>query len=354
LLSVAGCRDNASLDTVTVVSAEKLTSTDVLPHTEGTIVAGRNYVYCSTFQLAWNELGRSVIKEPLALEGSPPLAEMLSRGPKLSADDLPCDGYIAKAGLVREGVVQQIREDIAAKFPRARLSLPDSADEQAVVAYAYLEKSLPFAEAFDRLSETLVFHGKGGDVEVNVWGVRRLGSQTNRERALKSQVTVLDYEGPNDFLVQLNTESAGDQLVLAKVSPKESLAATLAWVIERARRSQPNSLSRGFSSRESLVVPIISLGVSRRYEDLLRKRVRNAGFEGLFFDAARQCIRFRLDETGARLASTAYLGVKSAASLQPREFIFDRPFLLYIRRTGSDHPYLVLWIENEEILQKAG
>ena len=43
-------------------SAETLTETDVLPHTEGAITPGRNYVYCPTFQMAWDELCDGVIK----------------------------------------------------------------------------------------------------------------------------------------------------------------------------------------------------------------------------------------------------------------------------------------------------
>ncbi len=354
LLLASGCSGKSPREAAAVVPAEEMPGTDVLPHMEGTIVAGRNYVYCSTFQLAWEQVVVREIKSPVTLvvEGSPPVAEALGRGPTLWPEDLPRDGYFAEAGLVRYGVVEKIRKEMAARFPHAAFSLPDSAGAQAVVAYAYLEKSLPFAEAFDRLSDRLVFHGKTGNSSVTAWGIWRLSGQTDRGHALARQVTVLDYTGPDDFVVQFHTKSDDDQLVLAKVLPKDTLAATFAAVIERATRERPQRGSRCFEPGESLVVPIVSLKVSHEYEELLGKRLRNPMLRGLFIDAAQQRIVFRLDETGARLASDAYLGLKSALSREePRRFVFDRPFLLYIRRTGSEKPYLVLWIENAELLE---
>ena len=144
LLLALGCRGKSADQSpaTAIVPAEELPGTDVLPHTSGRIVPGRNYVYCSTFQLAWSELEQSVLKEPLVLKDSPPLAALLSRGPKLSAQDLPTDGYVARAGLVRDGVVQQIREEMAARFPGAEFSLPESADAQLIVAYAYQARHL--------------------------------------------------------------------------------------------------------------------------------------------------------------------------------------------------------------------
>ena len=190
LVLLLGCRgrsaEELSAATATMVPADELPGTDVLPHTAGPIVPGRNYVYCSTFQLAWNELQQSVVRGPLDLEGSPPLAGLLNRGPILAAGDLPSGGYLARAGSARDGIVQQIRREMSAKFPSAEFSLPESADSEAIVAYAYLEKSLPFAEAFDRFEGQLPFHAEGGDVRVAAWGGLRLSHNSDRERALAS------------------------------------------------------------------------------------------------------------------------------------------------------------------------
>ena len=59
-----------------------------------------------------------------------------------------------------------------------------------------------------------------------------------------------------------------------------------------------------------------------------------------------QSIRFRLDESGAVLKSES-IGVWARGR---REFVFDKPFLIMVKRQKARRPYLVLWIGNTELL----
>lgn len=36
----------------------------------------------------------------------------------------------------------------------------------------------------------------------------------------------------------------------------------------------------------------------------------------------------------------------------PRNFIFDRPYLLILKEKNAQYPYLLMWDDNEEILQR--
>jgi hypothetical protein len=338
------------------VSAEQLRQTDVLPHLEGPVTAGRNYVYCATFQLAWNQSRDKVFGEPIRLQGSPPMAEDLLRGGKLAEDILPPGSYLVRAGLVKDGVVGKIREEMARRFPNATLHLPDRLEDHWAIAYAYLQRALKFREAFDRLKEPLVFRSKHGPVKVACFGVRNLGVNSRRGGALAEQVTVLADAGDDDFVLRLNTISEDDEMILAKVKPKETLAATLAALRERIKRRDglhedgPTGLMGG----ESLVVPIIDLNVQRKYSELEGRFLTNPKWSALYQAIAEQGIRFRLDENGARLESTAFDGVTSLYRQKPAQYIFDKPFLLYLKRKSSDQPYLAIWIETPELMKEAG
>ena len=106
-------------------SAETLTETDVLPHIEGAITPGRNYVYCPTFQMAWDELCDGVIKSPPQLAGDPPMAAILNRTelPELGLED---SSFFAKAGLAKGGVLSDIGDlDRNAGIAREILSRTD-------------------------------------------------------------------------------------------------------------------------------------------------------------------------------------------------------------------------------------
>ena len=337
-----------------VVPAEDLRETDVLPHTLGKITPGRNYVYCATFQLAWNTLEQEVVGEPIRLSGSPQMVADLHQASKLREQDFPPGSYLVKAGLARDGVVDEIRAEMKRQFPNATLQVPEGAGAQAAVVYAYLQRSLPFREAFDLLDEVLTFKAKGGDVRVVVFGFYRLRDSA-RGDALRSQVTVLDHVDNDNFVVRLNTKVEEDELVLAKVPPEKTLQATLSGVLRRVASAAGKDFSGWISGNEPLIVPVINVGVVRRYTELEGRAIQNPKVGGVELSVASQGIRFRLDQTGARLESDAYIEAKSAAGRrEPRRFIFDKPFLVYMKRKSSEVPYFALWVETAEVLEKYG
>ena len=53
-----------------------------------------------------------------------------------------------------------------------------------------------------------------------------------------------------------------------------------------------------------------------------------------------------MDEKGAVLRSRSNIRVASIAG----HFVFDKPYLLLLRRKGSEHPYFALWVNNPELL----
>jgi hypothetical protein len=336
-----------------VVPAEQLRQTDVLPHTSGKIVPGRNYLYCATFQLAWNTFGQEVLGEPIRLEGTPQMAEDLNRAAKLGEKDLPAGAYLAKAGWVKDGIVDQIRAEMKKRFPKATFQLPEGAGQQTAIAYAYLQRSLPFREAFNRLPDPLKFKSKDGEIPVAAFGFSRLG-HSPRDGALRGQVTVLSYVDNDNFVLRLKTTVQDDELVLAKVTPETTLQDTLSSVFKRSKSATGNDYAALVQDDEPLVVPVMSIGVSRRYKELEGRAFQNPKGSGQEISVTCQGIRFRLDETGARLESAAYIEEKDkAAPPSPRRFIFDKPFLAYLKRKSSEVPYFAMWVETPEVLEKA-
>jgi len=209
LASAPGCRPRSTADTERIsqpaklVAAEQLRDTDVLPYLDGPIVPGRNYLYCATFQLAWNQSQEKVFREPIHLAGSPKMAEYLLRGDKLSESILPPNSYLLRAGLVKDGVVAEIREEMERRFPHATFQVPEPQKPVWAVVFAYLQRSLAFREAFDRLEKPLVFHAKNGPVKLASFGVRNLDVNSPRHalflvhrlRRLSTPVTTISCYG---------------------------------------------------------------------------------------------------------------------------------------------------------------
>ena len=63
---------------------------------------------------------------------------------------------------------------------------------------------------------------------------------------------------------------------------------------------------------------------------------------------AKQGIKFKLDRCGAMLESEATIMVASI----PRYFIFNRPFLIYMKKRDCEQPFFVMWVDNAELLNR--
>ena len=63
-----------------------------------------------------------------------------------------------------------------------------------------------------------------------------------------------------------------------------------------------------------------------------------------------QDVLFEMDETGAFVRSTAYGDVDWGGSVSPRQFVFDKPFLLTLWQKGAKQPYLAVWVASPDVL----
>ena len=372
-----------------LVRAEDLQSTDILPHMDGPIVPGRNYVYCGSFQLAWNELQDEILKGPVLLEGDPPMATALN-GQVFRSSDLSEESYLAMVGKPSDGIVDRIRTAMAARFPQAGVDVPDAEADEVFYAFAYLEKVLTFREPFERVTEPLAFHAAAGEARVACFGIdlSRPGSY-DRRRAILQQVTVLSYKNDDDFVLRLLTTSQDDELLLAKIPRQATLAATVqaAWERIRWQETPRPPLERGVSYDEApadypggpgayvadrvrelreqgylfgaaierdepLKIPLVALNAVREYSEVTKTGLLNPGWEAYYLKAATQGVRFQLNEYGAVLRSWARVTTAGGPPIAPRRFVFDKPFLVCLTQKGAKAPYFALWVESAEVLEK--
>ena len=109
--------------------------------------------------------------------------------------------------------------------------------------------------------------------------------------------------------------------------------------------------------QEPLVIPRLSANIDREFSELLGRHLGNPGWTGFYMAAARQIVKFQLDESGAVLESEADAAFVSEfgddepkKKPKPRRFIFDKPFLVILQQRNATQPYFAAWIANEELL----
>lgn len=333
---------------VEIVPAELLSDTFVSGTDDVPIIVGRNVVHCVTLQLAWDELCRSVIGAPLQLVEEPDLCQKLNSS-RVPADVLSASSYIVGGGRADEPFLERIREQFAQKFPGKSATIDLLTDPNGMRAYAYMSKNVPFAVPFRRLMEPLAFPTRDGRRDVNAFGLSK-SDQGEATDWIRSQVTVLDYSSPSDYILRL---SATDSIILAQVGPEPTLGETIRAVQRRMNHPLGAALNRKFENHDILEIPIMTLGVNRSFDELKDKYLANPGFTSWFIKDVRQIIKFRMDERGAVLESESdtNLMLNGHTIPPPRSFIFDRPFLLMLMEPGASSAYFSMWVENAELME---
>jgi hypothetical protein len=338
-----------------------LKHTVIVPTLDTPIPRGKNVIWCSSFQIAWNELKDNIIKEPVRIGGADQIADRLNRAPQSRAD-VPSKSCYAASGFVKDGVVAKIQKDVADRFPSAPAPRFDDVSPMDIIAYAYLQANVKFKiPFFENRKEFTFTDSKGNKTSVTSFGIRLEDDYAYRK--LREQVEVLfrrhdrsTYE-VEEFAVDLCRHTRPAQIVLARIEPNETLAQTLAVLEEkiadspkekRIREFGINDVLLVFGINDVLLVPNMFWRITHHFNELKGKSLRNQGYEGYWIKEALQMVQFKLDRSGAELKSEAKLHLAPA----PSHFMFDRPFLIYMKKRGAEHPFFVMWVDNPELLSR--
>ena len=336
-----------------VTNATELQHTQVTPHLEAS-VAEENVLWCASFQLAWNEACALVGEDLRFAKDEPAMVEVLNKK-TFTSQHLDQESYVAVAGFVKDNIFGEIDQQLidqvpgpghAPLYPSRNTLRPRPQD---IVAYSYLFKNLEFEVPFERIEKPMTF----GAEEVPCFGVGE--KYKHQHGAMLEQLDILDYQGEDDFVIELKTKGEQDQLILAKVQPAKTLQETVSAVQARAANTEPVQAVVG----DVLKVPKLNFDITRHYRELEGKRfvVKNPKIaRDLVILSALQNIRFQLDEEGVRLRSESHISFGCGAAPPPPPtrhiMVFDKPFLMLLKRVDADVPYFVLWVQNPELLVK--
>jgi hypothetical protein len=338
-----------------VCTSDQLQHTVIVPTLDTPIPKGKNIIWCGSFQMAWSHLGDDVIGEPPQVAGAEEICARLNAA-QFSEADLPPDSYYAEAGYVRDGIRERIADEMQRRFGR-KPELSAAHPEEVIVAYAFLRANVPFSiPFFDNREEFVFTDWKGEKTSVKSFGIRPKDEAAYRQ--LRAQVEVLcagwdpskHSIGLAEYILDPCRDSEPYQLILALVEPKPTLQDTLADVEHKIatepdpRRWPPHELG----PNDVLLIPNFDWEITHHFAEMEgRERVfLNQGFGDLYLGRAEELVRFRLDRSGAELESESALAPES----MPLHYVFDKPFLVYIKKRGGDRPFFVMWVDNAELL----
>ena len=294
-------------------------------------------LWCVTFQLVWNELSEKFVKGPVNfVGGNPQIADELNK--KLyTADILSEKSYYTTFGKVSKKLKRQIEKTIKKKFNETSdlLDMVDWNAKNSYLFYSILKKNFTFLVPFERLSNAPFNSSK----EL----VKYFGINENSDKKLRDNVTVLFYNSPDEYAVKLNTNEK-ENVILYRTDNQASFVENFDYVLA-------NSDEDKFSKKDTLLIPDIDVNKTISYNELSGRQIKNTNY---VISQALQTIQFKLDNKGGSLKSEAIITVMKTALIpeveEPRYFLFDKPFLLFLIEEGKEKPYYAMKVDNTDFL----
>lgn len=358
-----------------VIDSNDLKQTLIVATLDSPLPKYHNVIWCSTFQMAWDKLKQDVIGEPVEVLGAKELADRLNRA-AFSDKDLQNESYFATAGLLEDGIIAQIQEEMTQRFPSEPAPVFDGIGElplETIIAYSYLNADIGFEYPFYCNTYELDFQDSNGTVaEVTSFCSR---SDADSADLVRKQVDVLYYKQDDqtdetEFAVDLCIHTNPYQVVLACVPQQKNLGKTVAFVeqkiyefmqdpdYEQLRKLRPATVggrSGGERPADTLIVPEVLYKLTHHFAELEGKAIGNQPWldQGYFIRKAILTTDFTLGRTRFVLNTDEQIVVPPLGQPELRCFHFDRPFLIYVKkREPAASPFFVMWVDNAELMQE--
>ena len=351
------------------VDSTDLKQTVIVPTLDCPMPEHKNAIWCGTFQIAWDKFKNDIIKEPVHLIGAEDLANRLNRS-EFSRRNMEENSFYATAGFVEDGIIEQIQNEMAKRFPsepkpqfdKRYRTLP-----KVSVAYCFLSVDMPFPFPFYVHDGAFEFEASDGTRTGVTAFSSEPGGPDSDSRRVSEQVDVLYYKyaeqsGADEFAVDLCKHTEPYQIVLVRMSRREPLNEALKQIaqdISDFKRDPDYEELRELRPIDSLIVPDVLYKLTHHFKDLEGKYLANRRWPDYFIFDARQMTHFSLSRTGVILKSEAMIGGAGGMALPPprkdlpRHFYFNRPFLIYVKKRGAEFsPFFVMWVDNAELMKE--
>jgi hypothetical protein len=291
---------------------------------ENEIPANKNAIYCSALSLTWDQVS-ALLPTPYSINDQYADLQLLDNSKK-HKNSLKKNEY--------EAVVEV------------------QAERLKIGAKVKFNKALPFAAVFESYPDELTFKG------TKVASFLASGGYNTYIH----QFEILYYENDTNYIVKLQPKDTNHEIILYLPLDKPKTLAQAFKILEE-KRNKGNKERKGNWRYEMLLgdhmtIPKISFNIENNYKSMIGNKVKdvNHNLEYEIFQMQQQT-SFMLDEYGAKIEGQAGIEMAAAAEMRqdkpiPKKLIFDKPFLVVLKRTDSPNPYFAMWVDNSELMIK--
>lgn len=292
-----------------------------IPTLEHTLEPGKNSVYCATLLFAWDEI-RKEIDQAIIVKPENQDLSLLNQS----------TGFLS---VLKKGEYTTSVE----------------IDGDMITARAEFSRSLPFPVKLTPYQNKLVFT----DVPVASFGT------TGYPYEHRQVAQIVHYRNDENFIVKLLPKDKEHEIILFMTDQPFSTMAEMVTEIARVtelakeeKKLEKNYWKYWWNEEDFLVIPKFSFNIETNY-NTIEGAYFSAGKRDFRVETAWQRTAFMLDESGAEIESEAEVAVTEEMEEdlpRPKRMVFDKPFLLIIKRKDATNPYFGLWVGNAELMVK--
>ena len=303
-----------------------------------------NTAWCGTFNLIWNDLKNELAKQDIIFNPQPTMVDNLNKG-TFNTSYLSEDSYYKVYGTPTLELKKQIEKAIKEKFNETSSILDnfnwDGATEKDYFLYTMLKKEFEFPKVFTNLD-----NGNFGKYK----NVKYFGIDSNTKKDVREQVEVLYYNSSSDFAVKLNTKQ-NDEVIISRGNTENNFGDIFKGITEKSSKYDG---SKSFEKTDKLKIPKISFNLKQEITEVENKPYTFSNGDIYYIEKALQTIEFDLDEKGGRIKSEAGMKNKLAEIIpeEPRDFIVDDTFTIFLKEKGKDLPYFAAQISDISQVQE--
>lgn len=306
---------------------EDFPKTEFVPTLEHPLNKDKNCIYAASLLYAWDEI-RKAVGEPILIDKKYKDLTLINDS-KSHVKTLKPNEYTSSV-----------------KF-----------ENNSIIARSEFKKSLPFqVKLKDLHSKSLIFD----NLKVHSFGL------TFYEKEILESFSILYYKDDNNFIIKLIPIDKEHEIILFKSSldSNPSLLATIDSMNEYIEKGKKEMVLEDlkwcyeFQIGNKLVIPKLKFNIEHDYNNLANNYF--GGKSGLWYIIkATQKTAFEIDQNGAKIKSEAelILGKKKKQEIEKpiqkiKIMMFDKPFLLLMKRVDNKNPYFAMWVANAELMEK--
>lgn len=299
-----------------------------------------NTIWSGSLEIAWNELLDTLNLEKIEFEDNSN-KEILNLLNKRKFDKSMISNENYKIFVEKNSKIfkEKVKDY---KITDEQIRIIENQNINGFAIYSYINKEFEFLEKFDILTNN-------GSFNKDITGVTYFGINDDSDDVLDNNIDVLYYDYFGKYAVKLKTKGR-DEVILYTLEENSYRSNFEELYNEVLELENSYGESKKFEKVDIFQIPNIKIDTLINYDSLCGKEIKNS--DGVYLSLVSQYIFLDMNNSGVKFESNAVIFSDRVGGTPTttRRFLFNVPFVLFLKEAERDEPYFAVKIVDSTFL----